>query len=139
MDFFEKLITKEKKEIMMMSPLTWAYVGDSVYEQYIRLYLSNKTNLNPHKMHILAIKYVKASSQSDIVKKLCETILKEEEIDIVKMGRNTQTHHTPKNASIADYAYSTGFESLIGYLYLIKNSERLEKILEEVIKIVEEK
>ena len=70
MEFQEELVTKDEKEINMMSPLTWAYVGDSIYEMYIRTYLSNNTNLNPHKMHIQSIKYVKASSQAEILKKL---------------------------------------------------------------------
>ena len=59
MKLIEELITKNETEINMMSPLTWAYVGDSVYELYIRTYLSNKTNLNPHKLHVLAIKFYK--------------------------------------------------------------------------------
>ena len=117
MKFQDKLIIKNEKEINMMSPLTWAYVGDSVYELYIRTYLSNTTNLNPHKMHLESIKYVKAGAQAKILKNLNLT---DEEKDIVRRGRNTQNHHLPKNASIEEYAYSTGFEALIGFLYLNK-------------------
>ena len=132
MKFQDKLIIKNEKEINMMSPLTWAYVGDSVYELYIRTYLSNTTNLNPHKMHVESIKYVKAGAQAKILKNLNLT---DEEKDIVRRGRNTQNHHLPKNASIEEYAYSTGFEALIGFLYLNKKDERLSEILEECIRI----
>lgn len=68
MNYQDNLIIKNDKQINMMSPLTWAYVGDSVYELYIRTYLANTTNLNPHKMHVQSIKYVKASAQANIVK-----------------------------------------------------------------------
>ena len=134
MKFQDKLIIKKEKEINMMSPLTWAYVGDSVYELYIRTYLSNTTNLNPHKMHVESIKYVKAGAQAKILKNLNLT---DEEKDIVRRGRNTQNHHLPKNASIEEYAYSTGFEALIGFLYLNKKDERLSEILEECIRIAQ--
>lgn len=132
MKLIEELITKNETEINMMSPLTWAYVGDSVYELYIRTYLSNTTNLNPHKLHISAIKYVKASAQAHILHNLDLT---EEEKEIAKRGRNTENHHLPKNATIEEYMYSTAFEALIGYLFLTKQNERLEEILKQSTKI----
>lgn len=124
---------KTKKEIEMMSPLTWAYVGDSVYEQYIRTYLVNTTNLKPHKLHIEAIKYVKAKAQAKILKKLYAN-LNEEEQEVVRRARNTENHHKAKNADLEEYMYSTAFEGLIGYLYLTKQEERLQEILEISIK-----
>lgn len=120
------------EEVRQMSPLTWAYVGDSVYEQYIRTYLINTTRLKPHELHIKAIKYVKAKAQAYILQEL-EEILTEEEKDIVRRGRNTQTHHIAKNASVQDYMYSTAFEALIGYLYLTKQDERLCELLNKII------
>jgi len=120
------------EEVMQMSPLTWAYVGDSVYEQYIRTHLVNTTKLKPHELHIKAIKYVKAKAQADILQKL-EEILTEEEKDIVRRGRNANNHHLPKNSNIQEYMYSTAFESLIGYLYLNKNYERVKQIIEKII------
>lgn len=134
MELFEELIKKDETEINMMSPLTWAYVGDSVYELYIRTYLSNKTNFNPHKMHVLSIKYVKAEAQANIVKQL---ELTEEEQNIVKRGRNAQNHHLPKHATAQDYMYSTAFEALIGYLFLNKKTDRVKEIIEQSIKIAE--
>lgn len=134
MELFEELIKKNETEINMMSPLTWAYVGDCVYELYIRTYLSNKTNFNPHRMHVLAIKYVKAEAQARIVKQLD---LSEDEQAIVKRGRNAENHHLPKHATAEDYMYSTAFEALIGYLFLNKKNERVKEIIEQSIKIAE--
>lgn len=124
---------KTKKEIEMMSPLTWAYVGDSVYEQYIRTYLVNTTNLKPHKLHIETIKYVKAKAQAKILKNLYVN-LNEEEREIVRRARNTENHHKAKNAELEEYMYSTAFEGLIGYLYLTNQEKRLQEILEMSIK-----
>ena len=123
---------KEKEEVNNMSPLTWAYVGDAVYELYVRNYLVNTTNLKPHKLHIESIKYVKAKSQAEILEKL-ENFLTDEEKEIVRRGRNTKNHHLPKNANVNDYMFSTAFEGLIGYLYLTRNNERLNEILKKCI------
>ena len=126
----KELINREKNEtdINMLSPLTWAYVGDAVYELYIRTNLVNTTKLKPHKLHLESIKYVKAKAQAELLKKI-EVILTEEEKDIVRRARNAENHHLPKNADPADYMYSTAFEGLIGYLYLTKKDERLAEIL----------
>ena len=99
-------------KINTMSPLTWAYVGDAVYELYIRHHLVETTNLKPNKLHREATKFVRASAQAEILEKLKE-YLTEEEQEIVRRGRNTQNHHLPKNADPADYMYSTAFEGLI--------------------------
>ena len=137
MNYLEEILVKDESKINMMSPLTWAYVGDSVYELYIRVYLANTTNLNPHRMHVESIKYVKAGSQAKAVKELIEiNFLTDDEKEIVRRGRNTQNHHLPKNASLEDYSYSTGFEALIGYLFLNKNEKRIKEIIK---KVVEEK
>lgn len=123
---------KSIEEINTLSPLTWAYVGDAVFELYIRIYLVNNTKLKPHKLHIEAIKYVKAKSQAEILKSI-ESKLTEKELEIVKRGRNAENHHLPKNSTVQDYMYSTGFEALIGYLYLTRQDERLREILEMCI------
>ena len=128
------LIDREKEEVdvNLLSPLTWAYIGDAVYELYIRTNLVNKTKLKPHKLHIESIKYVKAKAQADILKELME-ILTDEEKDIVRRARNAENHHLAKNADPEDYMYSTAFEGLIGYLYLCKKDERLKEILKKCI------
>ncbi len=125
-DFIE--IKRSKEEVNMLSPLTWAYVGDCVYELYIRTKLVNESNLKPHKLHIESIKYVKAQAQAELLNKIYE-ILNEEEKDIVRRARNTQNHHLPKNCNVQDYMYATAFEALIGFLYLTKQEDRLKEIL----------
>ena len=124
-------IDRTKQEVELMSPLTWAYIGDAVYELFIRNKLINETNLKPHKLHIEAIKYVKAKSQAEKLNEIYE-ILTDEEKDIVRRGRNTQNHHLPKNSNVQEYMYSTAFEALIGYLYLTKQNKRLKEILDKV-------
>ena len=128
----EELIERKKniEEVKLMPPLVWAYIGDAVYELYIRTNLVNNTKLNPHKLHVEAIKYVKAQAQAKILGTITE-ILTEEEKDIVRRGRNAQNHHLPKNANLDEYSHATAFEALIGYLYLTKQDERLREILEK--------
>ena len=123
----------EKIDVNQMSPLVWAYIGDSVYEQYIREYLVTNTKYKPHKLHMEATKYVKAGAQAEILKKL-ETELTDKELDIVRRTRNTQNHHLPKNASVTEYMYSKAFEGLIGYLYLTGQKERLKELLDKIEK-----
>lgn len=127
MEFIDR--KKDIQDAKMLSPLVWAYVGDSVYELFIRTVLTNNSNAKPHKLHIESIKYVKAKAQADILKKI-DSKLTEEEKDIVRRGRNTENHHIAKNANVAEYSQSTAFEALIGYLYLTKQDERLKEILE---------
>jgi len=124
-------------EVNQISPLVWAYVGDSVYEQYIRNYLVTNTKYKPHKLHVEATKFVKAAAQSRILEKL-ENDLTEEEKDVVRRTRNTKNHHLPKNSNIQEYMYATAFEGLIGYLYLTKQEQRLKEILAISVKKLDE-
>ena len=126
MEFIKR--EKDINDAKLLSPLVWAYVGDSVYELFVRTKLVNKENDKPHKLHIDSIKYVKAKAQADILKKIQDS-LSDDEKDIVRRGRNTENHHVAKNSNVADYSQSTGFEALIGYLYLTKQDDRLEEIL----------
>ena len=125
----------EELDVNQMSPLVWAYIGDSVYEQYIRNYLVTNTKYKPHKLHIEATKFVKAAAQANILQQL-ENNLTEEEKEIVRRARNTKNHHLPKNSNVQEYMYATAFEGLIGYLHLTKNSLRLGEILEMSIKYI---
>lgn len=131
MDIFER--NKDSLDIRMLSPLVWAYVGDCVYELFIRTHLVNCSNAKPHKLHLETIKFVKADAQAKILNNIWE-MLTEEEQEIFKRGRNTENHHLPKNGNVADYSHATGFEALIGYLYLSKQDERLSEILQLCIK-----
>ena len=127
-------INKDETEINQMSPLVWAYVGDCVYELYIRTYLVDNTKLNPHKLHIESIKYVKAKAQAEFLEKIYNDLSIDEK-DIVRRGRNANNHHLPKNSNVQEYMYSTAFEGLIGYLYLTKKYDRVKEIIEKIMKI----
>lgn len=130
----EEIIPRKKQleEVRLMPPLVWAYIGDCIYEIYIRMQLVNNTKLHPHELHVETTKYVKAQAQAQVLTKI-EEILTEEEKEIVRRGRNAQNHHLPKNSSLAEYSKATAFEALIGYLYLSKQDERLSQILEKCI------
>ena len=125
----------EEIDVNQMSPLVWAYIGDSVYEQYIRNYLVINTKYKPHKLHIEATKFVKAAAQAKILQNL-ENDLTEEEKEIVRRARNTKNHHLPKNSNVQEYMYATAFEGLIGYLHLSKKEDRLDKILSLSLKYI---
>lgn len=119
------------------NPLSLAFIGDSIYENYVRekLLLTYPTML-PRDLHIEAIRYVKAASQSRIITEL-EKELSEEEHYIYKRGRNTKSHTIPKNADVLDYKRASGFEALIGYLYLTGKKERLEEIIGYSFEVIE--
>lgn len=124
-----------KEEARQLNPLQLALIGDGVFEIYIRNFiLSNQTDLSAHKMHIKAIGYVKAKSQSSIIHRI-ENDLTEEEMYIYKRGRNAKSATVPKNANVIDYRNATGFEALLGFLYLTGNKERLFNILEKSTEI----
>lgn len=114
-----------KTDIRTYSPLTLAYIGDSIYDLIIRTMLVEKGNAQVNRLHQEASKLVKATAQKEIVHAIME-LLTEEEIAVFKRGRNAKSVTTAKNASITDYRIATGFEALIGYLYL---TEKLDRIL----------
>ena len=131
------LRTKEftEKEARLLNPLQLALIGDGVYELFIRnSILSNNLEVSAHKMHVKAIGYVKAKSQS-IIMHAIEDKLTENESYIFKRGRNTKSATVPKNADVRDYRMATGFEALVGYLYLIGDIERLEFIFNTALSI----
>lgn len=121
-----------REDVLMLSPLQLAYVGDAVYELLVRTYLLDR-GLKVNELHREATKYVKAQSQSNIVHNIYDS-LTEEEQSYVKKGRNAKSHTSPKNANIVDYKYATGLECLFGYLYLNNKDRRMEEIFNEIIK-----
>ncbi|MGN1033721.1 MAG: Mini-ribonuclease 3 [Intestinibacter sp.] len=133
----EKSIKMDKTELITMSPLVLAYLGDTVYESYIREHLIRQNiNRKVNSLHKLAIQYSKAQAQATIIHELQDE-LTEEEMRIFKRGRNQKPHTSPKNADIIDYKCATGFEALIGYLYLSEDKKRLEYIVQKSIEIIE--
>jgi len=125
-----------KEEARMLNPLQLALIGDGVFEIFIRNYiLMENTALSANKIHVKAIGYVKAKSQAFMIHEI-EGFLNEEEDAIYKRGRNAKSPTVPKNADVRDYRMATGFEALIGYLYLIGNKERLKFIFDKSTEII---
>ncbi|MEY8001897.1 Mini-ribonuclease 3 [Clostridium sp. Mt-5] len=123
----------DNTRVRQMSPLTLAFIGDAVYETFVRTYLVNKyRNMQVHNLHVEAIKFVKAHSQSEIIKKL-EKKLSNEELYFFKRGRNAKSATTPKNADVQEYRFATGFEALVGFLYLTGEVDRLNFLFESII------
>ena len=112
------------------SPLTLAYLGDCVYELFVRTYLIKDQNQPVQKLHKSAIQLVNNKAQSDLYQKIKDK-LTDEETAVYKRGRNTNSH-PPKNADLIDYKSATGIEALIGYLYLKGDSERILELLKEL-------
>lgn len=110
-----------------------AYLGDSVYEVYIRDMLIKKGIQKVELLQKEAIRYVSANGQAKILRNLISNnLLSDKELDIIKRGRNYKRSSHPKNTDIVTYKMSTGFETLIGYLYLSNNITRLKEILEHI-------
>lgn len=121
----------------LLSPGIMAYIGDSVYELFIRSYLIESGIRKNNKLHKTAIKYVNAEAQAEILQQIRPNLTEEEET-IVRRGRNCNSGQVPQSTDVVDYRYSTAFEALLGYLYLAEKKERLIKLLTEVKKQLKE-
>lgn len=127
------------QEIKGLNPLVLAYIGDAVYEVFVRTYIvSENKNVKVHGLHKLSINLVKAEGQSNMMKCIMDE-LNENETYIFKRGRNAKSGTVPKHADLIDYRMATGFEALIGYLYLIEDMDRLNYILEKSLSLYKEK
>lgn len=125
-----------EKEIRCLNPLSIAYIGDCIYELYIRNYMLKKYGvINSYKLHREVIKHVNAKAQKEAYFKIRE-FLSDEEANYFKKGRNTKVKTIPKNALLSDYKIATGFETIIGYLYIMKNFERLDFIINQILNYI---
>ena len=124
--FFEKMPDAEAKRL---NPLVLAFVGDAVHSLYVRQGLVLSSDAKAHVLHLKAAKQVNAAAQSDKVLSLTEG-LSEEENEIYHRGRNAKQHTVAKNAAVEDYRRASGFEALLGYLYLTGRYERLKELLD---------
>lgn len=125
---FKELFELENTDIRTYSPLTLAYIGDAIYELVIRTILVEKGNTQVNKLHQRASKLVKASAQSAMIEKL-KPHLTDEEMGVFKRGRNAKSFTMAKNASMSDYRRATGFEALMGYLYLTEQWDRMLELI----------
>lgn len=120
-------------QINTINIITLAYLGDALYEVYIREQLIKKGIAKVEDLTKEATKYVSAKGQANILKNLiANNYLTEEELAIIKRGRNNKRSTHPKHTDIVTYKYSTGFEALIGYLYLANKQNRLLEILNQI-------
>ena len=120
---------ENEKRAIDYAPLSLAYIGDGVYELYVRSrIIKENPDLPAHKLHKEAIKYVKAEAQSRSIEAMLP-YLTEAETAQFKRGRNAKSPTSAKNASIVDYRRATGFEALIGFLYINKSNERLDELM----------
>lgn len=122
---------KSTTEAKQYSPLTLAYLGDAVYEIYVRQKIVLDANMPKNKLHNAAVQKVKAGFQAVIADKI-EPMLTDDEHDIYKRGRNASTTKVPKGSNRAEYHKATGLETLIGYLYISGNEKRISEIMEKV-------
>lgn len=119
-------------DIRSYSPLALAYIGDGVFDLIIRSFVINKGNVQVNKMHRHTSNIVKAQTQARMAQTL-EPLLNAEEEGYYKRGRNAKSHTTAKNASVGDYRKATGFEALVGYLYLTGQNERLMELMKTAL------
>jgi ribonuclease-3 family protein len=115
--------------INLLSPVVLAYIGDAVFEIYVRQRLVAGFNRKPHELHRAATSYVSAAAQARLLN-IWMPLLTKEEADIVRRGRNTKSGQPPKNADPADYRHATALECLVGYLYYQGAKERLEQLVD---------
>jgi ribonuclease-3 family protein len=116
----------------LLNPLALAYIGDAVFEVYIRQYVISGLNHRPNHLHQTATKFVSAKAQSRMLEGLMP-MLTDEEKDIAKRGRNAKSGTTAKNAEVLEYRHSTAFECLIGHLYYMHSFERLKELIDAAI------
>lgn len=123
-----------------LNSLALAYMGDAVFEQYVRHHVLQSGKVKPHQLHREAKNYVSAKAQAMVLHQLLENnFFTEEEQAVVKRGRNAKSGTIPKNTDVQTYRYSTGFEALIGYLYLAHGKHRLKEVIKMAFQIVDEK
>jgi len=112
-----------------LSPVVLAYIGDAVFEIYVRQRLVAGYTRKPHELHRAATRHVSAAAQAKLLERW-QPLLTGEEADIVRRGRNTKSGQPPKNADPADYRHATALECLVGYLYYRGDKERLEQLID---------
>lgn len=128
----------DKKDAKLLNGLALAYMGDAVFELAIRKYLLGQGQTKPNQLHHMATEYVSAKAQAQLMGALIEEEkLSEEELTYYKRGRNSKINTKAKNTDIHSYLQSTGFEALMGYLYLTDQKERLNECIEWCIQFID--
>jgi len=129
--------SKTKIDARLSNAIVLAFVGDSLYCSYVRVYLANNFLEKAHKLHLHANSYVKASSQAyvfNVLKK--ENYFTEAELNVAGRARNAKLSHIAKNASLKDYKLATAFESVCGYMFFSNQKERLVQTMQKAVEII---
>ena len=125
----------KEQDVRAYSPLTLAYMGDAIYELVIRSVVVERANRSANDLHKKTVRYVKAETQSAMIQALVQELTPDEEA-IYKRGRNAKSYTAAKNASLGDYRKATGFEALMGFLYLTNQTDRLLYLIKKGIELV---
>lgn len=127
-------------DVKQLNSLALAYMGDAIYETYVRRHLLYSGKVRPNQLHRTGTSYVSAKAQSKILFQMMDhKLLDDEELAVVMRGRNAKSGTVPKNTDVQTYHYSTAFEALMGYLYLTGNRERLEELIHRAFLYVDER
>lgn len=125
-------------DYMQTNGIALAYMGDAIYEVYVREHLLKQGMTKPTRLHHRATRFVSAKAQAFLIEKMmAEEILNKKELEFFKRGRNAKSHTSAKNTNVVTYRISTGFEALFGYLYLSEQKERLNELAQWCIDTVE--
>lgn len=126
--------------VKQLNSLALAYMGDAIYETYVRRHLLYSGKVRPNQLHRTGTSYVSAKAQSQILFQMMDNeLLDEEELAVIMRGRNAKSGTVPKNTDVQTYHYSTAFEALMGYLYLTGKIERLEELISKAFLYVDER
>jgi ribonuclease-3 family protein len=127
-------------DVKQLNSLALAYMGDAIYETYVRRHLLYSGKVRPNQLHRTGTTYVSAKAQSRILFQMIDDqLLDEEELAVVMRGRNAKSGTVPKNTDVQTYHYSTAFEALMGYLYLTGKIVRLEELIQKAFLYVDER
>lgn len=130
----------DRHSVKMLNPLSLAYMGDSILDTHVRKHIIIKIKGKPNRLHQLSKQYVSAKGQAYALNKMMEeNFFDEEELEIIKRGRNAKSYTKAKNTDVQTYRKSSAIEAVIGYLYLIDSNERLVETIERMIEITEER
>lgn len=127
-EYLKQEFELEDKDIRTYSPLTLAYIGDAIYDLVIRTILVKQGNCQTNKLHARASALVNAAAQAEMAGKILP-MLTEEELSVYRRGKNAKPATMAKNATVSDYHKATGYEALLGYLYLRENTERMMELI----------
>ena len=138
LDLYKSILDQfqiKKQNVCTYSPLTLAYIGDAIYEIIIRTIVVGEGNRQVNQLHKKSSNLAKAGTQAEMVLKL-QPFLEEEEEQIYKIGRNAKSYTAAKNADIIDYRNATGFEALMGYLYMQGKTERMFELVKKGMELL---